>query len=114
MLSTVGAFFKRSSTKQSEDKEHFTPASAAAMAKQCLPFYLEPCKSLLLNDGEYPKNFTIDSFVKDVKRTYTMHMKQHVQHRGFPVSVTITGFQEVIYCDNVCNMYWYFIALLMS
>ena len=95
LLSSVGAFFKRSSTRQSEDKEDFTPPPAAAMAKQCLPFYLEPHRSLLLNDGEYPKNFTVDAFVKDVKQIYTMHKEQHVQHHGKPTTVPISEFQEV-------------------
>jgi hypothetical protein len=56
-------------------------------------FYLEPYRSLLLNDGEYPK---VDAFVKEVKRIYTMHMEQRVQHCGIPAVVTIRDFQAQI------------------
>ena len=106
-LSSVGAFLTRSSTRQSEDKEDFTPPPAAAMAKQCLPFYLEPYRSLLLNDGEYPK---VDAFVKEVKRIYTMHMEQRVQHCGIPAVVTIRDFQAVshMYAHKVVDVDFFF------
>lgn len=78
-------FFKKSSTRQGEEKEeHFTPVSTEAMARQCLPFYLEPYKAMLLSDGEYPKDFRVDDFVKQVGLIYSMHIQQWVQHHGAP------------------------------
>lgn len=74
-------------------QDHFA-AFSEAMATRCLPFYLKPYKSLLLNDGEYPR---VDEFVQDVQHTYSMHEVQCVQDCGerSPVLIKLQSIQKV-------------------
>ena len=45
----------------------------SAMARRCLFFYLEPYKSILLQDGEFPEGFEVDWFVRRVQHIYSLH-----------------------------------------
>lgn len=77
----LASFFKRGSTKQNDDKNMPKFPTTEEMVQLCLLFYLKPYKTLLFNDGEYPDNFRMDEFVKQVGLIYSMHHKPHVKHR---------------------------------
>ena len=47
--------------------------SLSAMARKCLFFYLEPYKSILLQEGEFPEGFEVDWFVRQMQHIYSLH-----------------------------------------
>lgn len=91
-IALLASFFKRSSTKQSGDKDTFILPTSKEMVRQCLFFYLEPYKILLLN-GEYPGDFRVDEFTKQVRIIYSMHHQPHVKHYSMTVPTPVTVIQ---------------------
>lgn len=63
-------------------EERFTPPSTEEMVKQCLTFYLEPYKRVLLNEDGYPSEFRINKLVGEVKLIFQQHKKPVVQHQS--------------------------------
>lgn len=91
-MAWLASFLKRSSTKQSGDKDTFSPPTSKEMVRQCLFFYLEPYKTLLLN-GEYPEDFRVDKFTKQVRIICSMHHKPHVKHPSIAAPTAVTVIQ---------------------
>ena len=71
------------------------PRSTEEMVKQCLRFYLEPCKDILLSEEGYPHNFRLDEFVGSVKRIFEQHYKPVVQHGDRTVPVSTDNLKDV-------------------
>lgn len=71
-ISAIGNWF-RSSTQTEEDKGvEFKLPSKEELAVQCLQFYLEPMKGVLLQDGEYPKEYKVDFMVTEIVHIYSV------------------------------------------
>ena len=78
-----------------DTKEEF---SKEAMAKQCLAFYLEQYKSLLLHDEEFPKEFRVDHLIETLSTIYFQHLTPLVKYRnGSPAQIAIKPIQAVSY-----------------
>ena len=84
-----------------DDKvERFTPFAADEMMNQCLLFYLEPFKDLLLHKVAYPDNFRIDHFVEQVKSSMQQHKETTiVQHPDTPYTARVKRIEQV---SNTC------------
>ena len=65
--------FSLPSTQTEEVKEvvHELP-SREELAARCLQFYLEPYKNVLLQKGEYPNRFKVDSLVTEITHIYSL------------------------------------------
>ena len=104
----IMAFFGRGSSKKpAEDAKEvdFQILSTEAMAKQCLQFYLEPCKNLLLEEGEFPAGFNLDHLVNGVAGIYLQHQKPCVKHwEQRPVYVPVAAIKSVSYCFKQNNV----------
>ena len=85
-------------------EEGFTPPSTEEMVKQCLNFYLEPFKRVLLNKDGYPADFRLDDFVVKVKRIFQQHNKPIVQHQNMNwAHVTVDNIEDVRTCMYIQN-----------
>ena len=72
--------------------------SIEAMTKQCLPFYLEQYKTLMLQDEEFPKQFRVDQLIKTLSTIYFQLQNLWVKYRnGSHAEVTIKPIQAVSY-----------------
>ena len=84
-------------------KEDFTKE---AMAKQCLAFYLEQYKTLMLQDVEFPKEFRVDHIIGTLSAIYFQHLTPMVKYRnGSTAEITIKPIQAVshyVLCYNMC------------
>ena len=65
-----------------EKSEYFTLTPTDEMIQQCLLFYLEPFKDVLLNDRAYPDEFRIHEFVRKVKLLFQQHEVPAVQDQN--------------------------------
>ena len=94
----MNALFGRSSAKkpaQDANEVDYKTLPTEAMVKQCLQFYLEPYKKLLLQDGEFPAGFRVDRLVKEVTHLYLQHQKPRVKHRDGPAQVSVEHIPSV-------------------
>ena len=81
--------------KSSSGEEKFDIPPTEDMMKRCLAFYLEPSKSTLLSNGEFPGNFSISEFGKQVKDILEQHTTPVVQHYNTPYPVPVEGIKLV-------------------
>ena len=103
----VGLLWGAMSRQSAADtKEEF---SKEAMAKQCLAFYLEQYKILMLHDQEFPKEFRVDHLIETLSGIYFKHLTPLVKYRnGSPVEVAIKPIQAVSYYINtLLRLYMY-------
>ena len=78
---SVGVYnFLINNQDSATEEQPFSPPSTEDMVKDCLHFYLEPYKDILLNKAEYQSNFSIGEFVRQVKLLFKQHHKPVVQH----------------------------------
>lgn len=62
-----------SSTQAEGVKEvEFKPPSREQLASQCLQFYLEPYKKVLLQEGGYPSEYKVDVMVFEITHIYSV------------------------------------------
>lgn len=88
----------RPSTQAEEMKEvAFELPSKEALAARGLQLYLEPYKNVLLQDGEYPKEFKVDNVVKEIVHIYSLlHQPWVNQHQWtIPLMATVSIYQTL-------------------
>ena len=74
----------------------FDPPSTEEMVKQCLHFYLEPSKNILLAETHFPQNFILNEFVREIKHIFQQHNNPVVQHNpSSPTTVSVDNLKEV-------------------
>lgn len=73
MIARIGAFVGLGSSAQTENAKEVEVKipPKEELAAQCLQFYLEPYKSVLLQDGEHPKEYNVDSLVTEIINIYS-------------------------------------------
>ena len=110
-LSQAATAVRRFFTGQDDDRvERFTPLATDEMMKQCLLFYLEPFKDLLLHKVAYPDNFRIDHFVEQVRTIMQQHKVTLVRHPAAdtPNSTNSTNYTvkvtQIEQVSNTCYM----------
>ena len=86
-------FFGAQSEAATEDV--FTPPSTEKMVKQCLHYYLEPFKGVLLDEEGYPPDFKLDEFVRQVKHIFEQHNKPVVQHHRYNIAEVTVHLTDV-------------------
>ena len=85
MKGVVSVFlnFFKTQAEGSKDQE-LKPLSRDDMAKQCLHFYLEKYKTMLLEGEGFFKGFRVDVFAKDVAHIYLQHHFPKLKYRHDP------------------------------
>ena len=84
--------------------ETFTPSSTEEMVKQCLSFYLQPYKNILLCG--YDENFQIEEFVRQVYLIVEQHHTFVIQYQDCVYHVAVEGLKSVRILVGVCELKW--------
>ena len=90
-------FWKSSHPKATSDDSVTPYYSTEEMVKECVWFYLEPCRQILLKEEGHFPGFTIDDFVRNVNLIYIQLKQPHVQQVA--VDVRVPNF--VCCCSNI-------------
>ena len=70
---------------------------ADPMLKECLNLYLGPCKSQLLQVGEYSGEFKVDLVTEQVYHVYKMHRAICIKCKGTQQYISAESVQHVSY-----------------
>ena len=90
-------FFKKLFVQSDGKEDSVTPLSTSEMAKRCLHLYLKPYKAIMLKEQEYPEDFKVDLFVRQMRHIYQLHQQPMVQHplAGQNIKVSVQTLPEV-------------------
>ena len=72
-------------TEDAKEEEPKLP-SKEMLAAQCLQFYLEPYRNVLVQDGEYPKKFKVDTVVTEIQHIYSLLHEPWVNNRKWTIT----------------------------
>ena len=92
---TGKGFFNKYILGTTAAEQTFTPPSTEEMVQQCLYFYLEPYRKILLSDTGYPEKFRVDDVVREVKVILEQHHKPVVQHVDYTCTVKVANLFKV-------------------
>ena len=88
--SVVSTLFQSSTHTEEVNEVNFNPPTKEALATRCLQFYLEPYKNMLLQDGEYPKKFKVDSVVTEIAHIYSLLQEPCTENKRTILEVNMT------------------------
>ena len=73
-----------------EDIKEVELPSKENMAARCLKLYLKPYKKVLLQGGECPKKFKVDTIVTEIEHIYSQLHEPWVNNHKCPIQLTAT------------------------
>ena len=98
------ALFQSSTQREDVKEVVFGLPSREALAARCLQFYLEPYKSVLLQDGEYPKEYKVDSLVTEIVHIYSLLHEPWIEGHKLTIplmaTVSIPHFKFLCTCTR--------------
>lgn len=83
-FSVWGGSMSSTPTEDIKEEEPKLP-SKETLAAQCLQFYLEPYKNVLVQDGEYPKKFKVDTVVTEIEHIFSLLHEPCVNNRKWTI-----------------------------
>ena len=99
-LSALSNLFRSNPQAEEVKDVVFEIPSREELAARGLQFYLEPYKSVLLQDGEHPKEYKVDSLVTEIVHIYFLLHKPWVN--GHEWTIPLMATVSIPYFECLC------------